>query len=80
MSNFGTAPYKNRGFAARRAKNCTSRLQNNQFWNRLRYVMINYLDTGIWIEDKKEWEGIADLLKAKYKESGYEIKGPYLTM
>ncbi|MDR1506017.1 MAG: hypothetical protein LBI67_02845, partial [Treponema sp.] len=41
-----------------------------------RYVMINYLDTGIWIEDKKEWEGIADLLKAKYKESGYEIKGP----
>jgi hypothetical protein len=27
-----------------------------------RYVMINYLDTGIWIEDKKEREGIADML------------------
>jgi hypothetical protein len=38
-----------------------------------RYVMINYLDTGIWIGDEKEWEGIADILKAKYKELGYEI-------
>jgi hypothetical protein len=38
-----------------------------------RYVMINYLETGIWIEDKTEWEGIADMLKAKYKELGYEI-------
>jgi hypothetical protein len=36
MSDFGTATYENRSFAARRAKNCKSRLQNNQFWNRLR--------------------------------------------
>jgi hypothetical protein len=40
MSDFGTATYKNRSFAApepkvRWAKNCKSRLQNNQFWNRL---------------------------------------------
>jgi hypothetical protein len=35
MSNFGIATYENRSFAAHRAKNCKSRLQNNQFWNRL---------------------------------------------
>jgi hypothetical protein len=36
MSDFGTATYENRSFAARRVKNCKSRLQNNQFWNRLK--------------------------------------------
>jgi hypothetical protein len=40
MSDFGTASYKNRSFAARRAKNYKSRLQNNQSLNRLRWLEI----------------------------------------
>jgi hypothetical protein len=34
--------------------------------------MINYLDTGIW-PDKKEWDGIANKIRAKYRELGYRI-------
>jgi hypothetical protein len=37
-----------------------------------RYVMINYLDTGIW-PDKKEWDGIANKIRTKYRELGYTI-------
>jgi hypothetical protein len=43
MSDFGTASPENRSFAARRAENCKGRLQNNQFWNRLDYIIFGIL-------------------------------------
>jgi hypothetical protein len=75
MSDFGTATYENRSFAAHRAKNCKSRLQNNQFWNRLNYIFnSNVVDDNEVNElvtfEKDMKKGMEDIKKGRYKIIG----------